>query len=152
MSTNLTKSKVLPIKGLPDLCNNDFPFGTSTAIEDLGFLVSGDLSWSVHNKQRAVNFCNTLFFLRRSLSATTLSNKTNAYISYVVPISSYRSSLWKLDKSTLSVLESRQRKAVMWILNTNSISYKDMLMKSSVLPLSLYQKLHVILLFAKILI
>ena len=39
----------------------------------------------------------------------------------------------------------------MWILNTNFISYKELLMWLSILPRSLYQELYVILMCAKIL-
>ena len=75
MSINLTKNEALPIKGLPDLRINDFTFGTSTTIKDLGLIVSSDLSWSAHTKQRASKSLIASFFLTRSLSATTLSNK-----------------------------------------------------------------------------
>ena len=100
---------------------------------------------------RASKSLNALFSLKRSPSATTVSNKKIAYNRYVVHILSYGSSLWIPNMSDLSVLESIERKAVMWILNTKSISYKDMLMKLGILPISLYQEIHVILLFAKIL-
>ena len=56
-------------------------------------------------------------------------------------------------KGDLSLLESVQRKAMCWISKTsNSVfSCKDKLQKSNILPLSIYQELHVVLLFAKIL-
>ena len=46
-----------------------------------------------------------------------------------------------------------QRKAISWSFMTSNshISYKDKLVKLNLLPLSLYQELHVGLLFAKIL-
>ena len=46
-----------------------------------------------------------------------------------------------------------QRKAISWIFMTSNslISYKDKLVKLKIVPLSLYQELHVGLLFAKIL-
>ena len=138
LSINQTKKKAFPIKGLPDLLVNDFIFGTSTAVKDVGLIVSSDLPWSAHTKQRASKSLNVLLYLKRSLSATTESSRKDAYISYVVRILKCGSSFWIPNKSDLSVLESIQRKAVMWILNTKDSSYKDMLLKLGLLPLSLY--------------
>ena len=45
---------------------------------------------------------------------TTLSNKKNAYRSYIVPILSYGSQLWKLT------FESVQKKAVTWIFGSKT--------------------------------
>ena len=68
-----------------------------------------------------------------------------------MPLLNYGSVLSKPSKGDLGTLESIQRKAVSWIFITNNISYKDKLVKLNILPISLYQKLHVILLFVKIL-
>ena len=94
---------------------------------------------------------NALFILRRNLSKAKFWTRKNAYICYVVPILNYGSALWKPSKGDLGTLESIQRKAVSWIFITNNISYKDKLVKLDILPISLYQELHDILLFAKIL-
>ena len=84
-------------------------------------------------------------------SATTISNKISTYFSYVVVVSRYGPSLRKRNKSDIYVLERNQPQAVMWILNTNSISYKDMFINlGNLLLLPQYQKFHVSLLLAKI--
>ena len=148
ISVNLTRSKALSIKGLHAQRITDFTFGTSRAAKYLGFLVYSELSWSAHTKQQASKPLNALFFLERSPLATTLSNKKNDYISCLFPILNYGSSLWKLNESDLSVLESIHQNIVIRIHNTNSISYKDMLMKLGILPFCLYREVHVVLVIA----
>ena len=78
---------------------------------------------------------------------------SSSYIYYVVPFLCYGSAIWKSSKGDLGIIESVQRKAISWIFMTSNshISYKDKLVKLNILPLSLYQELHVGLLFAKIL-
>ena len=69
-----------------------------------------------------------------------------------MPILCYGAAIWKPSKGDLGIIESVQRKAISWIFMTSKshISYKDKLVKLNILPLSLYQELHVGLLFAKI--
>ena len=70
-----------------------------------------------------------------------------------MPIVSYGAALWKPSKGYLTLLESVQRKAMAWIFKTSNsvLPYKEKLQKINILPLSLYQELHVVLLFAKML-
>ena len=70
-----------------------------------------------------------------------------------MPILCYGSAIWKPSKDDLGIIESVQRKAISWIFMTSNshISYKDKLVKLNILHLSLYQELHVGLMFAKIL-
>ena len=70
-----------------------------------------------------------------------------------MPILCYGSAIWKPSKGDLGIIESVQRKAISWIFMTSNshISYKEKLVKLNILPLSVYQELHVRLLFAKIL-
>ena len=151
MSMNLGKSKVLCIKGTALIALPNHEFETTECMKDLGILVNDTLSWTLHAKKRTEKALNALFILKRNLSKATFWTRKNAYICYVVPILNYGSALWKTSKGYLGTLESIQRKAVSWIFITNNISYKDKLVKLDILPISLYQKLHVILLFAKIL-
>ena len=151
MSMNLGKSKVLCIKGTAPIALPNHEFETTECMKDLGILVNDTLSWTLHAKKRTEKALNALFILKRNLSKATFWTRKNAYICYVVPILNYGSALWKPSKGDLGTLESIQRKAVSWIFITNNISYKDKLLKLDILPISLYQELHVILLFAKIL-
>ena len=53
------------------------------------------------------------------------------------------------NEGDLRAVENMQRKVVAWILGPNGLSYKK-LVTLDLLPLSLYQELHVLLLLAKI--
>ena len=145
LSINLTKSKALLIGGLRCVRINEFNFEIPTVTENFGLMVFSDPLWSAHTKEGA-SFTLKPCSLSSEIAHPTPSNKKNAYVSYVVPILSYGSSLLKPSKSDLFVRKGFQRKAVMWILNALSIGYQDMLIKLGI-P---YQE-HVILLFAKIL-
>ena len=93
---------------------------------------------------------NALYSIKRNFSLANYANRKNSYVSYVVPIISYGSSVWKPGKVELSQIESVQKKAAKWITGAK-IPYKEQLLKLNLLPLSLYHELHVVLLFAKIL-
>ena len=153
MSMNLTKSKVLCIKGSATIALPNYSFETTEVMKDLGILITDTLFWTQHAKKRAEKAFNALFVLKRNLSKANFATRKNAYISYVVPILCYGSAIWKPSKGDLEIIESVQRKAISWIFMTSysHISYKDKLVKLNNLPLSLYQELHVGLLFAKIL-
>ena len=122
-------------------------------MKDLGILITDTISWTQHAKKRAEKALNALFVLKRNLSKANFASRKYAYICYVVPILCYVSAIWKPSKGDLGIIESVQRKAISWIFMTSNshISYKDKLVKLNILPLSLYQELHVGLLFAKIL-
>ena len=68
-----------------------------------------------------------------------------------MPILCYGSAIWKSSKGDLGTIESVQQKVISWTFMTSHshISYKDKLVKLNILPLTLYQELHVGLLFAK---
>ena len=149
ISAKLTKSKAVPIKGCPNIGINDLTFGILTAVKDLDLIPCSNLSWIVHTKKRASKALNALFSPKRSFTATTLSIKRNADKVYVIPILSCRSSVWKPSKSDVSVLEIIQTTVVMRILNTNSISYKDLPIKLGILSSPLYRGLYVVLLLTK---
>ena len=153
MSMNLTKSKVLCIKGSATVALPNYSFETTEVRKDLYILITDTLSWTQHAKKRAVKALNALFVLKRNLSKAIFATRKNAYICYVVPVLCYGSAIWKPSKSDLGIIESVQQKAISWIfMRSNShISCKDKLVKLNILPLSLYQELHVGLLFAKIL-
>ena len=153
MSMNLTKSKVLSVKGSATIALPNYSFETTEVMKDLGIVITDTLSWSQHAKKRAEKALNSFFVLERNLSKPNFATRKNAYICYVVPILCYGSAIWKTSKGDLGIIESVQRKAISWIFmtSTSHISYKDKLVKLNILPLSQYQELHVGLLFAKIL-
>ena len=76
--------------------------------------------------------------------------KKNLFRSYIVAIISYDAILWKPNKSELRMIENLQEKASKWILGTNRLDYKDRLKRLSILPLSLYHEMHLLLTFVDI--
>ena len=55
------------------------------------------------------------------------------------------------SKQYLATLEKVQQRATKWILGNKQNPYKSSLTTLQILPLSLYQEMHVLLLFANIL-
>ena len=151
MSMNLTKSKLLCIKGSAQISLPNYTFEATQSIKDLGLFVTDSLNWTLHAKKRTEKALNAFFLLKRNLGKTNFSIRKSAYVCYVVPIVSYGAALWKPSNGDLTLLESVQRKARSWIFQTSNsvLSYKEKLQKINILPLSLYQELHVVLLFAK---
>ena len=150
MSMILAKSKYVAIKGCATVSLTNCTFEKAEILKDLGVLYSENLSWSPHAKKRAETAIKALYTLKRNMSKATPVNRKNAYVSYVVPIVSYASVLWMPNKGDVRVIEHVEQKAVAWILGQNSLTYREKLVTLYILPLSLYQELHVILLLAKI--
>ena len=146
MPRNLTKSKLLCIKGSAQISLPNYAFEATQSIKDLGLFVNDSLIWILHAK-------NAFLLLKRNLCKANFATRKNAYVCYVVPIVSYGAALWKPSKGDLTLLGGVQRKAMDWIFKTSNsvLSYKEKLQKINILPLSLYQELHVVLLFAKML-
>ena len=153
MSMNLTKSKLLCIKGSAQISLLNYTFEATQSIKDLGLFVTDSLIWTLHAKKRTEKALNAFLLLKWNLCKANFATRKNAYVCYVVPIVSYGAALWKPSKGDLTLLECVQRKAMAWIFKTSNsvLSYKEKFQKINILPLSLYQELHVVLLFAKML-
>ena len=92
-------------------------FEQPNELKDLGMIMSKNLNWTSHANNRASKALKALYCIKRNLSpATTMNNRKNAYKSYVVPIVSYASSVWKPSKQDLATLEKVQQRATKWIL------------------------------------
>ena len=117
MSMNLTKSKVLCIKGSATIALPIYSIETTEVMNDIGILVTETLLWTQHAKKRAEKALNTLFVLKRNLSNANFATRRNAYICYVVPILCYCSVFWKPSKGDLGIIKSVQRKAISWIFH-----------------------------------
>ena len=90
------------------------------ALINLVTSVSSSLTWDDHAKKRAGKAINSLFALKRNLSRTTLLNRKNAYVSYVVPIISYGSALWKASKAISRSSKAFNRKRSVGFYPTKS--------------------------------
>ena len=147
MSMNLTKSKLLCIKGSVQISLPNYTFEATQSIKRLGLFVTDSLIWTLHAKKRTEKALNAFLLLKRNLCKANFATRKNAYVCYVVPIVSYGVALRKQSKGDLTLLESVQRKAMAWIFKTSNsvLSYKEKLQKINILPLSLYQELLVVL-------
>ena len=120
-------------------------------MKDLGLRITSTLSWTENAKNRSAKVLKALCSVKRNISKiTTKAIKLKSYKSYVPPIVSYGSSLWKPSKRDLKIIESVQKKAIAWILSPTQ-EYKDRLISLHVFPLSLYHELRIPLLLPKIL-
>ena len=75
-------------------------------MKDLGHIVSENLTWSEHVKNRVENSLKALYAIKRNLVNTTLSNKKNAHRNYIVSFFSYCLQLCGLSKSDVNLIES----------------------------------------------
>ena len=80
-------------------------------MKDLGVVVADTLTWATHSQSRTQKALNALYSIKRNLSLANYANRKNSYVSYVVPIISYGSSVWKPGKVELSQIESVQKKS-----------------------------------------
>ena len=146
MAMNLTKIKLLCIKGSAQISLPNYTFQATQSIKDLGRFVTDFLNGTLHAKKRAEKALNSFFLLKQNLCRANFATRKHAYVCYVVLIVRYGAALWKPSNGDLTLLESAQQKAMSWIFkNSNSVlSYKEKLQKINILPLSLYQELHVV--------
>ena len=91
-------------------------------MKDLGLIITGTLSRSENATNRSAKALNALSSVKRNISKIT--TKAMKLKSYVAPIVSYGSSLWKPSKRDLKIIESVQKKATAWILSPTQ-EYKD---------------------------
>ena len=110
------------------------------------------LSWKLNADQRCKKAWKAFYFLKRNISPlASKDTKLNAYVGYVIPVISYASPTWFANKTETKSIESIQRKATKWILNSSCKSYKKRLIELKLLPLSYYFELHDLLMLVSIL-
>ena len=115
MEINLSKSKCLWLKGVDKVRLPNFSFGSISVMKELGAIVADTLTWATPSQSRTEKALNALYSIKRNLSLANYANRKNSYVSYIVPIISYGSSVWKPGKVELSQIESVQKKAANWI-------------------------------------
>ena len=149
MAVNVSKTKILSVKGNAKVEVNGTVLEETAEMKDLGLIITSTLSWTENATNRSAKALKTLCSVKRNISKiTTNAMKLKSYKSYVAPIVSYGSSLWKPSKRDLKIFESVQNKATAWILSPTQ-EYKDRLISLHILPLSLYHELHIPLLLHK---
>ena len=104
--------------------------------KDLGIAVSSDLSWTTQAQKRVEKAMKAFWSIQRNISKlSTWITMKKVYRSYVVPVISYGSSLWKASKADLRKIEAVQKKVASWILQTTQLEYKECLQRLQILPL-----------------
>ena len=148
---NVSKCKVLCIKGETKVTINGWELGKPEKEKDLGIMIHKDLTWTANANRRSEKALKAFFTIKGNVArGTAWQAKKNLYRSYIVPILSYGSVLWKPNKQDLKKVEGIKMKATKWILSTGQLTYIDRLRRLDILPLSLYHELHVLLLFLDI--
>ena len=152
MTMNAGKCKLVCFKNDINICINGELFEHGITEKDLGIMICKDLTWTQQAERRSSKATGAFQMIKRNISPITIwQTKRNLYICYIVPILSYGMVLWKPSKEDMKKMETVQKRATSWILNTKQLDYKERLKRLQLLPFSLYQELHVVLMFIDIL-
>ena len=151
LAVNVSKTKTLCVKGNAKVEVNGTVLEETAEMKNLGLMITSTLSWTGKATNRSAKALKALCSVKRNISKiTTKAMKLKLHKSYVSPIVSYGSSLWKPSKRDLKIIESVRKKATAWILSPTQ-EYKDRLISLYILPLSLYHELQIPLILHKIL-
>ena len=150
MAVYVSKTKILTVKGKAKVESNGTVLEETAEMKDVGLIITSTLSWTENATNKSAKALKTLCSVKGTLTKiTTKATKIKSYKTYIAPIVSYGSSLWKPSKRDLKIIESVQKKETAWILSPTQ-EYKDRLISLHILPLSLYHELHIPLLLLKI--
>ena len=124
--------------------NTSFPLNNevlkpAAVMKDLGVHLRNDLTWSSHIEEKLKKFIRIIHFLRRNISANTISHaKLCLYKSMILPIISYASPGNHLTKTSVHKLGTFQKRVLRWVLYVYSMKYQSLLERVNMLPLSLF--------------
>ena len=119
--------------------------------KDLGLTISADLKWNEHILHKLSQANKVFCMIRKNVSAQLSTHKRMClYKSMILPIISYASPCFYINKSQVRKIESLQKRVVKWILFYANISYTESLIKLNLLPLNFYLQLNDLLVLARI--
>ena len=145
MKLNEKKCSLLVIKGDMSAQLNNVSIIQPSVQRDLGLFVENGLGWNENCSRRSANALKALFKIRRNVTKKcNIQNKIHAYTGYVMPMLTYASQAYHPSIGSLKKLEKVQKYATAWFYGYD-ISYKCRLIKSKLLPVSLYIELHDVL-------
>ena len=102
MAVIVSKTKLLSVKGNAKVEVNGTVLKETAEMKDLGLVITSTLNWTVNATNRSAKALKALCSAKRNISKiTTKVMKLKSYKSYVAPIVSYGSSLWKPSKRDL---------------------------------------------------
>ena len=147
MKLNENKCYVLPVKQQQ---NSEYHFQLNSKFQEskfeqknLGVIISAKLSWRANSLKRYKKASKAFYFLKQNVSVlANTRTKLNAYMGYVIPVISYASMVWFVNKTECKEVERIQKKATAWILSSWEMNYKSRMAKLKLLPLSYYFELH----------
>ena len=150
MSLNLKQYQVLCFKYIAKVALQGHELENSIAGKDQGIMTSNDLTWTAQTERSCEKSMQSIFTIKRiTANGTPWTTGKNLYRSYIVSILSHGAVLWKPSKRDLKSMETIQVKSSKWIRGTSQLEYKERLRRTN-LPLALYHRKHVLLLFIQI--
>ena len=110
---------------------------------DLGLIVTNNLSWSNHIKNKVSKAERLLGLIKRTFGyKIPAETKKLLYNSLVRSTLSYGSVIWSTDKGDLQLLERVQRRATKYILNNYELDYKSRLLETGMIPFSYFKEIN----------
>ena len=105
----------------------------------MGVILSHDLSWNCHILEIVKKARSRCGLVKRTLGADVkFEVKRLCYISLIRPLLEYVTHFWTpYNKNLITQIESIQRNVSKYIVDNNSLNYKQRLIKYELLPLSL---------------
>ena len=131
----------------PQLCFNDKVIKRRDLHEDLGLIISSNLSWKPHIENVITKANKVLSMLKRNSPNIPAYTKLNLYKSMVLPILTYASPCVELNVECMGMLESVQKRLFRWICR--DLNYRQALITFNVLPLPYYFQLLDLITFSK---
>ena len=130
---------------------------TRKPVVDLGISFCYNLSWTEHIKSKACQAHGRFISIKRNLpNNLSTSQKASGflyicsiYVLYIRPLILYGTTVWFANRTNWEKLESFQSRVTRWI--TSYDTYKERLIQSNILPLSLLFQLEDLLTFNKVL-
>ena len=117
---------------------------------DLGIGFCYNLSWTEHIKSKVCKAHGRFISIKRNLpNNLSTSQKASVYVLYIRPLILYGTTVWFANRTNSKKLENFQSRVTRWI--TSYDTYKERLIQSNILPLSLLFQLEDQLTFNKVL-
>jgi hypothetical protein len=155
---NSSKCKVLTISRRRTPITTNYHLGSTNlkrvdSEADLGITVTANLSWNTHITQIVKKSNKMLGLLRRTCPLLTVCDvRRTLYLSLVKSQLCYATEVWSPSQCNNKIkLESIQRRATRWILQTRDIAYRDRLRTLNLLPLAYDREMKDLIFFFKLL-
>ena len=124
-------------------CINGQSIDIKESCRDLGVIITFNLSWSDHVTYVVSKAYKLLGLIRRSFQSAPTSLRRGLYLTLVRSQLSYYCQIWRRDLlKDIKLLESVQRRAIMWILIDYCMEYKSRLQSIHLLPIMMQLEVY----------